>query len=57
MADYEKMYVVLCGAVDDVIAPLSNIPSAQKYAKTLHEALLKAEDIYISTSSYTEDET
>lgn len=26
MADYQKMYALLCGAVDDVIDPLEQIP-------------------------------
>ena len=32
MADYQKMYAVLCGAIDQVIDPLSRIPSAARAA-------------------------
>ena len=32
MADYQKMYALLCGAVDDVIDPLEQIPLAIPYA-------------------------
>ena len=52
MPDYQRMYYLLCKAVDDVIDPLEKIPAAAKYAQTLHDALLEAEDIYIDTSPY-----
>ena len=35
MADYQKMYALLCGAVDDVIDPLEQIPLAILYASVL----------------------
>ena len=35
MADYQKMYALLCGAVDDVIDPLEQIPLAIPYASVL----------------------
>lgn len=50
MADYKKMYAILCGAVDDVIDPLERIPLARGCAQKLKEALLEAEEIYIITS-------
>lgn len=50
MADYKKMYAVLCGAVDTVIEPLEQIPLALPAAKLLHRALLEAEEIYIETT-------
>lgn len=28
MPDYKKMYAILCGAIDDVIDPLEEIPLA-----------------------------
>lgn len=55
MADYQKMYAVLCGAIDDVLDGLRTIPLAQPYARQLHSALLDAEDIYIDTTFYTAD--
>ena len=53
MADYQKMYAVLCAA-DDVIGPLEKIPMAMQPVRTLREALLRAEDIYMDTSMYAE---
>ena len=35
MADYRKMYHVLCRAIDDVIDPLERIPLAIPYTKQL----------------------
>ncbi len=54
MADYQKMYAVLCAAVDDVIGPLEKIPMAMQPVRTLREALLRAEDIYMDTLMYAE---
>ena len=47
MADYQKMYAVLCNAIDKVIDPLDRIPQC----KELLAALLQAEEIYIRTDS------
>ncbi len=56
MADYKKMYSVLCCAVDDAICALEcSRLSALSAAQTLRIALQKAEDIYIETSDETED--
>ncbi len=56
MADYERMYNVLCCAADDVICALeSGRSSALSMAQTLRIALQKAEDIYIETAGETED--
>ena len=54
MADYRKMYYVLCKAIDDVIDPLEHIPLAAPYAQQLQRALLEAEEIYIATTPYAE---
>ena len=40
MADYQKMYAVLCGAIDNVLDGLRTIPLAQPYARQLYSALL-----------------
>lgn len=48
MADYQKMYAILCCAVDDVIEPLERIPLAHDAVRTLRQALLDAEDVYVS---------
>ena len=55
MADYRKMYYVLCKAIDDVIAPLDRIPLAVPAARQLKAALLEAEEIYITTTPYAEE--
>lgn len=55
MADYKKMYTVLCGAIDDVLDDLSSIPLAYPYACRLGTALRQAEDIYIETTPYASD--
>ena len=52
MADYQKMYAVLCGAIDQVIDPLSRIPSAAPHARALQDALLRAEQLYVDTTPY-----
>lgn len=54
MPDYKKMYAVLCKAIDDAIDPLEQIPSAKQITKSLQDALLEAEEIYIDTTPYTE---
>ena len=55
MADYKKMYAILCGAIDNAIEPLNKIPLAAQISKSLQAALLKAEDIYIKTTPYLEE--
>ena len=55
MADYRKMYYVLCRAIDDVIDPLERIPLAIPYSRHLKKALLEAEEIYITTAPYVEE--
>lgn len=55
MADYKRMYTLLCKTIDDVIDPLSRIPEAKNYAACLQDALLQAEEIYISTTPYAEE--
>ena len=48
MDEYKKMYAVLCGAIDEVIEPLKAIPEAQREVQKLQNALLTAEEIFIS---------
>lgn len=55
MANYKKMYAVLCCAIDDVIGDLSQIPLAQESIRHLQCALLRTESIYIETTAYLED--
>ena len=49
MADYKKMYCILCAAVDKTIDPLEKIPLAAPQVGVLKNALLEAEEIYIQT--------
>ena len=49
MADYEKMYALLCGAIDDVLDNLNRIPSAAASAARLQKALLDAEEMYVAS--------
>ena len=55
MANYRKMYAVLCAAVDEVIGPLEKIPLAAPQTKKLRAALEEAENIYIETTAYFEE--
>ena len=56
MADYKRMYAVLCTAIDREIDALREIPLALASANRLENALLEAEEIYIETSSYVESD-
>lgn len=51
MAEYEKMYAVLCCAIDDALDMLEKVPDAQNPAELLQTALLKAENIFVESSS------
>ena len=55
MANYKKMYTLLCKTIDGVIDPLAQIPQTACYAERLQEALLQAEEIYITTTPYAEE--
>lgn len=52
MADYKRMYIVLCKAIDKEIDILKNIPLATASSERLEGALQEAEEIYIETSAY-----
>ncbi len=52
MADYKRMYAVLCGAVDAVLDELQTIPLARPCVRRLDSALKMAEDIYLDTEPY-----
>ena len=49
MPNYQKMYAILCGAIDEVIDPLEKIPLAVPSARKLRAALEEAEELYIAT--------
>ena len=50
MVDYQILYALLCGAVDDVIDAWEQIPVAMPYASVLRRALEDAEELYIETA-------
>ena len=51
MADYKKMYCVVCSAADSVIDELDGMTETRHIADVLKAALLEAEEIYINTSA------
>lgn len=56
LIDYRKMYTILCTAIDEVIDPLERIPLAYAEAQKLRAALLAAEEVYIRTVPFAEEE-
>ena len=49
MADYKKMYILLCTAIDDLLDRLLENEDTSDIGEKLRDALLKAEEIYIET--------
>ena len=56
MANYQKMYAILCSAVDDALDTLYQIPKELPTAYMLQTALERAEELYIQTSAETEEQ-
>lgn len=54
MADYQRMYTIMCAAVDDVIEPLEQLGLAAAQVRRLRDALLQAEEVYIQTTATTQ---
>lgn len=52
MADYQRMYAMLCSAVAAVIPALEEIPAANPSMRILQQALLNTEELYIQTTPY-----
>lgn len=50
MADYQKMYVILCAAASDAVDERADIPLAMRCRDKLQKALSAAEDIYMETA-------
>ena len=50
MADYAKMYYILCKAASEALDRLPDIEENREARKLLTEALLEAEEVYISAS-------
>ena len=55
MADYRKMYALLCRAIDKEVDTLRTIPLAYPSAERLADALRKAEELYIDTAEHIEE--
>lgn len=47
MADYQKMYYILCAAASKALDELPDILVNIKGRKTLQDALIEAENVYI----------
>ena len=47
MVEYEKMYAVLCGAIDTALELIEQNADIQRVAEALQAALSKAEDMYL----------
>ena len=47
MADYPKMYAILCAAASDAVDLIEREHAPDRAALLLREALLKAEELYI----------
>lgn len=50
MADYQRMYSTLCGAVSDAIDLLADDPGAAVARRLLEQAMQHAEEIYLNTT-------
>ena len=48
MVDYKKMYAILCGAASEALDALPDTPANAQGRQLLQEALLRAEEIYVS---------
>ena len=47
MVEYEKMYAVLCGAIDTALELIEQNAGNRPVAETLQTALSKTEDMYL----------
>lgn len=59
MADYKKMYTLMCGAVSsslDVLSENMDVDSVNWVRFFLEQAMLRAEHIYITTENDIYDE-
>ena len=50
MSAYKAMYATLCGAIDNVLDSLNQIPQAKAQAMYLQQALLQAEELDIENT-------
>ena len=49
MADYERMYHIVCAAMDRALDMLEGEPGAAQARQSIQAALLEAEEVYIQT--------
>ena len=47
MVEYEKMYAVLCGAIDTALELIEQNADNRQVTETLQAALSKTEDMYL----------
>lgn len=50
MADYKKMYAILCCAMSDAIDQLEDVPSAIETCRMMRNAMRQAEEVYLQAS-------
>ena len=50
MADYAKMYYILCAAASEALDRLPETPENEAAAQILQEALEQAEEVYLDTA-------
>ena len=50
MADYAKMYYILCAAASEALDALPRTPENEAAAALLREALEQAEEVYLETA-------
>jgi len=50
MVNYQKLYAILVGAIDEALDSLEKLPEAAETMEALKAALLKTEEIYILES-------
>ena len=50
MADYQKMYALLCGAVSDALDILPQMAETMPARQLLKRALLEAEELYLAST-------
>lgn len=55
MADYPKMYAILCAAASDALDALPDTPENRRAAQLLRQALEKAEALYLDSAEEPED--
>lgn len=55
MVDYKKMYCILCAAASEALDQLPDSMENMMDRKLLQDALLAAEDVYVSSEGGTDE--